>query len=72
MAILETGRICIQKRGRTAGRKVVVLTVEKNKVVVVGKSVKKHASNPLHLFPTSEKVAVSANPTKEELEKLLA
>lgn len=72
MAILEKGRVCIQKRGRTAGKKVVVLGMEKNKVMVVGKHVKKHASNPLHLFPTSEKVAVSANPTKEELEKILA
>lgn len=71
MAILETGRICIEKRGRNAGQKVIVLGLEKGKAVVAGKRVKKHAVNVLHVFPTEKVAKISAGASQTEINQAL-
>lgn len=71
MAILETGRVCLEKRGRTAGQRVVVLGMEKGKVIVAGPRVKKHAANVLHVFPTEKMVKISAGASQAEIKAAL-
>jgi len=69
MAIMEAGRICIKTTGKDAGKKVVVLSVEKeNKAVIEGISVKKKKCNIRHLIPTEEKTEAT---TKEGMIKAL-
>ena len=56
MAGIKEGSVCIKTRGRNAGKKVVVVAVEKNGFVIVeGEKLKKKRCNTRHLFPTGEK-----------------
>jgi len=57
MAGLEKGAVCIKTRGRSAGKKVVVLEFDKKGsfAVVEGPNGKKKRCNVMHLFPTGQK-----------------
>jgi len=58
MAAIETGTICIKRKGREAGKKVVVTSVKGNYAYIEGKDVKKRRCNITHLYPTKEKKKV--------------
>ncbi len=52
---MKIGDVCIKTRGRTAGKKVVVLSNPKNgRVIIEGKNVKKKECNILHLYPVGK------------------
>ena len=55
--ILDKGRVCIIKKGRDFGRKVMVLEIKDNKVMVEGPFVKKRLTNVFHLWPLKETVS---------------
>ncbi len=56
MAAIETGRVCIKTTGRTAGEKVIVVTVSDENVVTIANSLgQKEKCNIRHLFPLDEK-----------------
>lgn len=56
MAGIETGSVCIKTRGRRAGKRVVIVGIEKDGFVLIeGDKMKKKRCNPRHLFPTGEK-----------------
>ena len=54
MALIDSGRICIIRKGRKTGKKVVVTSVKGNYAFVEGKEVKKGKINIRHLYPTKE------------------
>ena len=58
MAVIEAGRICIKRKGRETGKKVVVTSVKGNFAYIEGKGVKKRRCNITHLYPTKEKKKV--------------
>ncbi|MCX6800956.1 MAG: 50S ribosomal protein L14e [Candidatus Diapherotrites archaeon] len=69
---MEIGQICIKTKGRSAGRKVVVLSEVKNgKILVDGINVKRKEYNAMHLFPTKEKVKLKKEATHKEVESAL-
>lgn len=69
---MEIGQVCIKTRGRSAGRKVVVLSEAKNgKVLVDGLRAKRKECNVLHLFPTKEKVKIKKEAGHKEVEEAL-
>jgi len=71
---LEVGRVCVKTRGRTAGKKVVVVDIKDNNVFVIGKGIKQKKCSILHLMPTSKKVDINKGASEKEvvdaLEKL--
>ncbi len=73
MAGIEIGTICIKTKGRTAGKKVVVLDIDvkKNFALVDGLFVKRKHINLFHLFPTAKKIDAKKSTTHEEIVKLL-
>ena len=54
MALIDTGRICVIRKGRKTGKTVVVTSVKGNYAYVEGKEVKKRKINIRHLYPTKE------------------
>ncbi len=58
MAVIEAGRVCIKRKGREAGKKIVVTSVKGNYAFIEGKGVKKRRCNIIHLYPTKEKKKV--------------
>ncbi|MFH1664373.1 MAG: 50S ribosomal protein L14e [archaeon] len=58
MALIEPGRVCIKRKGREAGKKVVVTSVKGNYAFIEGTGVKKRRCNITHLYPTAEKKKV--------------
>ena len=71
MAVMETGSVCIKKAGREAGKKVLVLSIEKDFALIDGPHVKRRKCNVIHLFPLGEKRGISANASHEEVVKAL-
>ncbi len=71
MAVLEIGRICIKKTGRSAGKRVVIVDFEKNFPIVDGLKIKRKKCNSMHLFPTDKKLDLSKGASHEEVLKLL-
>ncbi|MDO8626976.1 MAG: 50S ribosomal protein L14e, partial [Candidatus Diapherotrites archaeon] len=69
MAVIETGRIVVKKNGKNAGKKAVVLSVEKNLALVDGPSMKRRKVNVRHLFPLKQTLSVSNNTSHEEVVK---
>jgi large subunit ribosomal protein L14e len=69
---MEIGQICVKTKGREAGRKVVVLSAEKNgRVLIDGTKIKRKECNILHLFPLKEKIKVGKDAKHEEIIKAL-
>lgn len=69
---MQLGEVCIKTKGKDAGKKVVVLSgLNKGRVLIDGKNVKRKECNVLHLFPTGEKIKVTKEIKHEELLKLL-
>ncbi len=58
MALIEPGRICIKRKGRETGKKVVVTSVKGDYAFIEGKNIKKRKCNIRHLYPTKEKKKV--------------
>jgi large subunit ribosomal protein L14e len=56
--LIEPGRVCIKRKGREAGKKVIVTSVKGNFAYIEGKGVKKRRCNIRHLYPTNEKKKV--------------
>ncbi|MFH1544517.1 MAG: 50S ribosomal protein L14e [archaeon] len=71
MDVIETGRICIKKKGREAGKKCVVIGTEKNFATVMGERVKKRKCNIVHLFPTEKKIEIKKGMKEEKIIDLL-
>lgn len=69
---MEIGQVCIKTKGRSAGKKVVVLSEAKNgKVLVDGLRVKRKECNVLHLFPLKEKLKLKKDAEHKEVEDAL-
>lgn len=71
MTVMEVGRICIKRRGREAGKKVVIVDHKKGFAVVDGLNVKRKECNAKHLFPTKEKINVKKGASHDEVIKAL-
>lgn len=71
MTIIEPGRVCIKTKGRTAGKKVVVVGVEKEFAEIIGARMKKKKCNVRHLFVTEHKISIPKNATQEQVQKML-
>ena len=69
LAAIEIGRICFKKQGREAGKKAVIISVEKDFAVIDGPYVKRKKCNIKHLFPTNEKISIAKNASHEEIIK---
>ncbi len=54
MALIETGRICIIRKGRQTGKKAVITSIKGNYAFIEGKEIKKRKINIRHLYPTKE------------------
>ncbi|MBS3062103.1 MAG: 50S ribosomal protein L14e [Candidatus Diapherotrites archaeon] len=68
MAGIEVGRICIKTTGRNAGKRVVVVDIEKDGFVTIeGVEVKRKRCNPSHLFVTPEKAELKKGAKREEI-----
>ncbi len=71
MSVFDVGRVCIKTKGRNAGRKCVVISVEKGFAIIEGDFMKKKRCNVMHLFPTSHKISVSKSSSHEDIVKHL-
>jgi large subunit ribosomal protein L14e len=71
MAIMDIGRVCVKTAGREAGRKVAVVDVEKEFVVIEGVNVRRRRCSTAHLFPTKEKIGIKKGAKHEEIVRLL-
>ena len=70
---MDIGTVCIKTKGRESGRKVVVLSENKDgRVLVDGVKVKRRVCNVLHLFPLNEKVKVAKDAPHESVVKELS
>ncbi|MBS3057500.1 MAG: 50S ribosomal protein L14e [Candidatus Diapherotrites archaeon] len=71
MPALEVGRICVKTRGRNAGKRVVVIEMQKNFAVIDAPKMKRKRCNILHLIPLEEKIDVGKSTSHEEIAKLM-
>jgi len=73
MAGMETGRICLKTRGREAGKKAVIVSIDEKTgfAVIDGKDVKRRKCNLRHLFPTNKKVDIKKDAKHDEIVKLM-
>ena len=71
MSAIEIGRVCIKTKGREAGKKAVVVDIEKGFVIIEGEGIRRRKCNPRHLFPTEHKVDISKGAKHEEILKLI-
>jgi large subunit ribosomal protein L14e len=71
MPALETGRVCLKLKGRSAGSKVVFIEMADENFALVEGRQKRKKCNVRHLFPTEEKLKVSKSTSREEIVKLL-
>lgn len=67
MAAIEVGRVCYLLRGRNAGRKAVIVEIDKGTTVTVFRDGKKEKCNIRHLFPT--RTIVDVKKLKKETAK---
>ena len=67
MALIEVGRVCIKTKGRSAGKKCVVVDMDKDFAIVAGIGIKKRKCNVRHLFPTSHKIHVTKGASDKEI-----
>ena len=71
MPALEVGRICVKTRGRNAGKKAVILEMQKSFAVIEAPNIKRKRCNISHLIPLEEKLDVSKSTSHEEIVKLM-
>lgn len=71
MAAIEIGTVCIKARGREAGRKAVVVDIDKNFAIIDGPKVRRRKCNIMHLFPTGEKIKIGKGAKHAEITKLM-
>ena len=71
MTAIEVGRVCIKTKGREAGKKAVVVDVEKGFAIIDGEGIRRRKCNPRHLFPTGQKVSISKGAKHEDIIKLI-
>jgi len=71
MPALEVGRICVKTRGRNAGKRVVIVEMQKNFAVVDAPHMKRKRCNILHLMPLEEKLDIEKNASHEDIVKLM-
>lgn len=68
MKVMATGRVCYKRTGRNAGEKVVVIkSIDKNTVEIVGAKTKKQKCNILQLFPTTDVIKMKEHATQKEV-----
>lgn len=71
MPALEVGRICVKTRGRNAGKRIVIVEMQKNFAVIDAPNMKRKRCNILHLIPIDERLDVNKSTSHEEIVKLL-
>jgi large subunit ribosomal protein L14e len=71
MTAIEVGRVCIKTKGREAGKKAVVVDMEKGFAVIDGEGIRRRKCNPRHLFPTGQKVSITKGAKHEDIIKLI-
>ncbi|PIU21834.1 MAG: 50S ribosomal protein L14e [Candidatus Diapherotrites archaeon CG08_land_8_20_14_0_20_34_12] len=72
MKIMTTGRVCYKKTGRNAGEKVIIVkSIDKNTVEIMGLKTKKQKCNIPQLFPTKEVVKIKEHATSKEIQEAL-
>lgn len=71
MGLIEVGRVCVKRKGKEAGRKVVVVELKEGFAVIEGIGVKRKKCNVMHLFPTEKKVELKKGASREEIAKAL-
>lgn len=71
MSSLEVGRVCIKTKGREAGKKAVIVELEKGFALIDGEGIRRRKCNPRHLFPTGMKIGISKGAKHEEVIKLM-
>jgi len=67
---MEVGQVCLKIAGRDAGKKCVVLNVEKNFALIDGET-RRRKVNLLHIFPTNEIVKIKKDASHDEVVKVL-
>ena len=67
MAAIEIGRVCYKKAGREAGKKAVIVGIEKDFALIDGPNIRRKKCNIKHLFPTNEKIPIAKNASHEEI-----
>jgi len=67
---MEVGQVCLKIAGRDAGKKCVVLSVEKNLVLIDGET-RRRKVNVLHVFPINQTVNVKKEASHQEVVKAL-
>ena len=68
MVGIQVGQVCVKTTGRSAGKKVIVVGIEKDGFVIVeGLDVKRKRCNPLHLFVTPQVADISKSAKREEV-----
>ena len=68
-AAIEVGRVCFKMHGREAGKKAVIVSMEKGFAIIDGPHIKRKKCNIMHLFPTNEKIGIAKNASHEEIVK---
>ncbi|HLC45659.1 MAG TPA: 50S ribosomal protein L14e [archaeon] len=71
MKAIEPGRVCIKTAGRSAGKRVVVLSVEGNYALIDGPGLKRKKCNISHLEPLPQSVKAGKQTNSEEVMELL-
>ena len=71
MGAIEVGRVCIKTKGREAGKKAVVVDIEKGFAIIDGDGIRRRKCNPRHLFPTGQKIDVPKGAKHEDILKLI-
>ncbi|AJF60368.1 MAG: 50S ribosomal protein L14e [Candidatus Diapherotrites archaeon] len=66
-AAIEVGVVCIKTKGREAGRKAVIVDIEKGFAIIDGLNVKRKKCNIFHLFPTGKRVSLKKGAKHEEV-----
>lgn len=68
---MDIGRVCVKIKGREAGKKAVVVAIEKESVLIDGPDVRRRKCNKRHLFPTKEKIKINKNTPHSAIVKLM-
>ena len=64
--MINIGRICLKTAGRDAGKKCVILDLEKNLVLIDG-DVRRRKINVKHIEPTKQVIDIEQNASHEKV-----
>ncbi len=67
MALFDIGRLCVKIAGRDAGRKCVVLSTEKDGMVLVDGETRRRKCNVRHLEPLGETLKLKADASRADV-----